>query len=127
MSYQILIVEDSSLVALDLASTLEDAGLVVVGTAKDTASALRLAEGHHVDLATMDIELAGGDCGAATAQKLWDDHAVPSLIVSGSITDQVRELLVRAKPVGFISKPFDPDNLLRTVTTYLQQERRPAP
>lgn len=126
MTYQVLIVEDSTLVALDLASTLEDAGLIVVGTAKDTESALRLAKGRHIDLATMDIELAGGDCGAITAQKLWDDHAVPSLIVSGSITKQVREFLHPVKPVGFISKPFDPDEVLSVVTEFLQQDRNLA-
>lgn len=126
MTYQVLIVEDSTLVALDLAAILEDAGLIVVGTAKDTESALQLAEGRHIDLATMDIELAGGDCGAITAQKLWDDHAVPSLIVSGSITDQVREFLAPAKPIGFISKPFNPDDLLCAVTAFLQQDRNPA-
>ncbi|WP_423208532.1 response regulator [Paracoccus yeei] len=127
MTYQILIVEDSTLVALDLARTLEDAGLVVVGTAKNAESALRLAEEQHIDLATMDIELAGGGCGAVTAQKLWEDHAVPSLIISGSITDQVREFLAPAKPIGFISKPFDPDDVLCAVTTFLQQERSHTP
>ncbi|WP_435171654.1 response regulator [Falsirhodobacter sp. 1013] len=128
MCHHILIVEDTTLLALDLAATFEDAGLTVVGIAKDMKSALRLAEAHTIDLATMDIELAHGSCGVTTAQELWGGHGVPSLFVSGSITDEVQEAAAVSNPVGFILKPAEPDTVLAAITSFFDdgETKQPA-
>lgn len=53
----ILIVEDESLIALDIAMTVEDEGAIVVGPCGDVASALDWTDA--ADLAILDVDLCG--------------------------------------------------------------------
>jgi DNA-binding response OmpR family regulator len=53
----ILIVEDESLIALDIAMTVEDEGATVVGPVGDVASALDRTNA--ADLAILDVDLCG--------------------------------------------------------------------
>lgn len=91
------------------------------------ASAIRLAEQHTIDIATMDIDLAAGSSGVETAVELWKTFGVPSLFVSGSITEQVQDEMVMSNPVGFIPKPASLDAVLGIITSFLDDaEKRPA-
>jgi DNA-binding NarL/FixJ family response regulator len=71
MPHRIMIVEDEAILALDLSWLLVDAGYEVAGIARTMHATLRLAAEGSVDLATMDIRLAGGTNGVETALKLW--------------------------------------------------------
>ena len=65
---RILSVEDDYLVALALKMFLAELGHTVVGTAADTAGAVRAIEdGVNADLAIVDLHLARGSSGIATA------------------------------------------------------------
>ena len=58
---KILVVEDEYLIAADLAATLEDVGVAVVGPAGSVAQALELVEdaGGELDAAVLDVNLGG--------------------------------------------------------------------
>lgn len=121
MPNTILVVEDSTLIALDLVSALEDAGYVVVGIAATTHSALALAEEHHIDLATMDIELTRGSNGIETAISLREKYQIPPLFVSGSLDEDVQRAAGIADPIGFIHKPVSADAVVAAVKAYLSR------
>ncbi len=57
MSARVLIVEDEALLAIDLASVLEDAGFEVVGPATSVTQALKLVDGPGCDFAILDVNL----------------------------------------------------------------------
>ncbi len=112
MPHRILIVEDEPLVAFDLEAIVEDAGHTVVGIAATMARALKLAATSPVDVALIDIRLAGGDSGLETARRLRADYDVAALFVSASITDKVKALALDWSPIGFIPKPYDAEEVV---------------
>lgn len=56
---KVLVVEDESIVALDIENMLEEMGCVVVASVPRLVKALNLAESLDFDLAVLDINLAG--------------------------------------------------------------------
>ncbi|QUS37294.1 response regulator [Falsirhodobacter algicola] len=109
MPRKILIVEDEALIGLDLACTLEDAGFETVGIARDQSAALKLAEAHDIDLATMDVHLAMDSDGVETALMLRERHAIPCIFVSASLDPATRARAAEAQPLAFMEKPVGAD------------------
>lgn len=66
----ILIVEDDPLVATTLQALAEAEGRRVVGVAAGLATALEIAQTHRIDIALVDIQLAGFDSGLQVAAEL---------------------------------------------------------
>ncbi|KAB0676289.1 response regulator [Aureimonas leprariae] len=121
---RILIVEDEPLIALDLQAILEDAGHEVVGFATDLHRALEVASAYvNLDLALMDVDLAGGVDGVETARRLREEHDVAALFVSGRLTDEVRARSAGSRPVGFVGKPFTDGQILLALANLPERAR----
>ncbi|SEP72977.1 Response regulator receiver domain-containing protein [Faunimonas pinastri] len=103
---RVLIVEDEPIIALDLSTILEDAGYAVVGIASTMAKALKLADDHGIDLALLDVNLAGRHDGVETAKHLCKDYGVRSLFVTGALDQRLEASVADCNPVGFIGKPY---------------------
>ena len=103
---RIIVVEDDALIALDIASLLEDLGHEVCAEAADAFTAFALAEHNLPDLAVVDVRLARNTDGGALARRLYDKLGVRSLFVSGSITDDFRREMASINPLGFLGKPI---------------------
>ena len=113
---RVLIVEDEPVIVLDLEDILEDAGHVIVGIAESMTRALELASvSLPFDVAIMDVDLSGGPDGIETARRLREEHNVPSLFVSGRMTEEARALAAEWRPLGFIGKPYLPEQVLRAI------------
>jgi DNA-binding NarL/FixJ family response regulator len=108
---RIIVVEDDALIALDIASLLEDLGHEVCAEAADAYTAWEMAEDAKPDLAVVDIRLGRNTDGGVLARKLYDKLGVRSLFVSGSITDAFRRDMAGINPVGFLGKPLTRRNL----------------
>ena len=113
---RIMVVEDDALIALDIASLLEDMGHEVSAEAADACTAWDLAEEDKPDLALVDIRLARNTDGGKLAQKLYRELGVRSLFVSGSITDEFRRQMASINPLGFLGKPVTRRNLGEALT-----------
>lgn len=102
---RVLIVEDETLIAANLAMIVESCGFEVVGTVESESSFLQATENCEIDLALLDIRMQGVDLGLKLGQ-LLRDTGVPFIFIT-SFSD--RDLLMRAtslRPYGFILKPF---------------------
>ncbi|WP_062018339.1 MULTISPECIES: response regulator [Aureimonas] len=116
MPLRILIVEDEALIALELQGILEDAGHDVVAMARSMREALSHAHAHpKLDLAVMDVDLAGGSSGIETAKRLRETYDLTSLFVSGHVDDETRALALEWGPLGFIGKPFAEKQILKAI------------
>lgn len=107
MPFSILIVEDESIVAADLAGRLQSLGYDIAGTAARGEKAVELAARLRPDLALMDISLAGPMDGIAAAEAIRGEHDIPIVYLTAH-ADAVT--LARAKltgPMGYLLKPFD--------------------
>lgn len=100
------------MLALIAAEALTEAGHQVVGPAYDQAGAHALAEAGGIDLALVDINLAGADEGLEVARELRERHGVRSLFVSGQLA------AARSHPglaIGLLRKPYEIEDLTRSV------------
>lgn len=109
---RILVVEDDAVLALIAAESLAEGGHTVVGPAYDAGSARALAAAEPIDLALVDINLAGADEGLEVARELRERHGIRTLFVSGQVaTARMHAGLA----IGLLRKPYEIDELLQSV------------
>jgi two-component system, cell cycle sensor histidine kinase and response regulator CckA len=106
MGTTILVVEDESIVALDISSRLTSLGFHVAGTARDSQTAIELTERHRPDLILMDIQIAGETDGIATAAIIVERFDIPSVFLTAFSDRQSLERAKQAHAYGYLLKPF---------------------
>ncbi|WP_062010779.1 response regulator [Aureimonas sp. AU4] len=107
MPLRVMIVEDEALIAIELEDIVERVGHVVVGIAGTVDHALQIAAASGpVDLAIMDVALAGQESGLDAARRLRAAYDVPCLFVSARTDAFTRAAANEWQPLGFVDKPF---------------------
>ena len=114
IKHRVLVVEDSLVVARDIALQLVELGYQPVGSASRAEDALTLVASLRPDLVLMDIELAGAMDGIAAAQIIRTQFAIPVVFLTAYAADDVLERAKLTEPFGYILKPFS-ERELRTV------------
>lgn len=112
----VLIVEDVSLVAEDIASKLTKHHMEVAGIYDNGEDAIRSLEEKIPDLILMDIQLAGAYDGISTAQIINQSNAMPIIYLTDHTHD--KKAFDRAKktlPAGYLSKPFNEIDLINAI------------
>ena len=101
-----LIVDDSPDFRDAASAMLERAGISVVGTASNSAEALRCYEDLHPDVALVDIDL-GGEDGFELAEQLdraSTASALAVILVSTYAESDLAEMIDASPAVGFLQK-----------------------
>ncbi len=111
---RILIVEDESVVTLDLRHQLQTLGYEVAGETRFAEEAVSLAETVRPSLVLMDIHLAGAMDGIEAAKLLRSRCQLPVIFLTAFAGDAVVDRAKDAQPYGYVVKPFDEPEL-RTV------------
>lgn len=106
MSAKILIVEDESIIALNIKEILMSFGYTVVGIAANSEKAFRLVESKHPDLILMDITLQDREDGIMLAEKISEQISVPIVFLTANDKNQTIDKAITVKPYGYILKPF---------------------
>lgn len=106
-----LVIEDETLLGMEIASYLEDAGAFVLGPAGNAAAALDLIAQYRFHGALLDANL-GGQPIHQVADALID-AGVPFAFVSGYGREDLPADFEKAE---LLSKPFDEERLLSTAT-----------
>lgn len=123
-----MVVDDSATIRELIAVNLELEGYVVE-TAADADECLAYVEGvgdgsrRRPDIFLLDVVMPGTN-GVELTRRLKSDPRtadVPVLIVSASAQQRDFEVARAAKADGYLTKPFDPDELLSEVAQLLQQ------
>lgn len=115
---RILLIEDESLIAMDMSDTLEDAGCVVVGIAATIAEAMRLIAQSEFDAALLDANL-GGDPVDELAAALTR-RGRPFAFVSGYGRDALPEAFRQAP---LVNKPLMRSAAIQVVEDLLARDR----
>jgi len=111
----ILIVEDEAMIAANIEEVLAESGYRVAGVAASVAEALSIANEHRPQLALVDIRLTGSADGIELACMLRDRFDVPSIFLSGLIDAATAMRAERARPLGFLHKPFRPSQVFNAI------------
>ena len=107
----ILIVEDESIVALDLATALHQDGYEVIGIADHAEKAIRLFNQYAVDIVLMDIHLAGPKDGIDTVADLMTIRQTPVIYLTAFTDDATVERVKSTYPFAFLVKPYQISNV----------------
>jgi CheY-like chemotaxis protein len=113
--HRILIVEDETIVGMELESLLERQGCTVVGPAPTVARALELLGRESPDAALLDLNLNGQPAIPVAAALLA--RKVPFVVVTGYGAGQSSDPELRGAPR--IDKPVDHLELVRTLAELL--------
>lgn len=104
---RVLIVDDSAFMRQTITRHLaEEAGIEVVGAARDGLEALEMAQSLQPDVMTLDVEMPRMD-GLETLRRLMADRPMPVVMVS-SLTQEGAATTIRALELGavdFVPKP----------------------
>ncbi|RYE93663.1 MAG: response regulator, partial [Oxalobacteraceae bacterium] len=102
----LLVVEDESLVAMDLDGQLHDMGYQVCGCVDNGRDAIVRARAERPDLILMDIVLKGDMDGIAAASVIGKELHIPVLFLSAYSDDRTVDRAADAWPYGYLTKPF---------------------
>lgn len=120
---KILIVEDESLVALDLSQTLSEAGYEIVGIASNGKDAIALACKHEPDVVLMDILLKGDIDGIETARKIKIKQNPAVIFLTALKKDTDIERAIEVNPSAYLIKPFEKKALFIALKIALSENR----
>lgn len=101
MLSRVLLVEDEMLIAMEMEEMLTELGFEVVGPAMRLKRAVELAQSQKIDLALLDVNLAGEE--SFPVARLLKDRNVPFAFVTGygaaGLSEEFRNTPVLQKPV----------------------------
>jgi two-component system cell cycle sensor histidine kinase/response regulator CckA len=120
-SARILVVEDETIVAMDIAATLRRLGYEVAGMAGTGAAAVESARLMRPDLILMDIRLKGPMDGIEAATLIRQERATPIVFLTAHADLDTVQRAKTAAPYGYLVKPFDESALQRMVEIALQR------
>lgn len=118
---QILIVEDESVVAMDLEQRLSERGYDVVAMVSTGDEAVRQVQEKQPDLVLMDIMLAGVMDGVQTAHEIRRSSSVPIIYLTAYADDLTLERAKLTEASGYVVKPFRDRELHATIQMALQR------
>ncbi len=112
---RILIVEDESIVAEDLTSTLTDLGYAVVGTASTADAAVAKAIETKPDVVLMDIMLRGEKNGITAAHEIQKQIDVPIIYLTAYTDPPIINGAIKTAPYAYLVKPFQGSQLMAAI------------
>ena len=104
---RVLVVEDESIVALDIQQRLETMNYVVAGAALTGEEALELAHATRPDIVLMDIRLKGPMSGIEAAEHLRVELDLPVIYLTAYADHATLEAARVSEPFGYVLKPFE--------------------
>ncbi|MBK8944549.1 MAG: PAS domain S-box protein [Ignavibacteriae bacterium] len=104
---KILIVEDESIVSLEIQSRLEDLGYAVSDAVFSGEDAIQSVEKILPDLILMDINLRSDLDGIETSKQIREKYNVPIIYMTAYSDDETLQRAKVSSPYAFIIKPIE--------------------
>lgn len=117
----ILIVEDESIVALELQTRLQDLGYRVFEPCNTGEKAIEVAQQVIPDLVLMDIMLRGEPDGIDAAIQMKERVDLPIIFLTAYADERTLSRAKKAKPYGYLIKPFQERELRSTIEMALNK------
>ena len=120
---KILIVEDESIVALDIKKMLEKFDYEVTNTAVNSNEAVNSVMSNRPDLILMDVNLGKSKDGIDTAKEIKVLCDVPIIYLTAFSDEETIRRAIETKPVSYLIKPFKQDDLKSNIMLGLYKTR----
>ncbi len=112
---EILIVEDESILALQLESMLDELHYQTVHILDKGDDALKYMKTKHADLILMDIRLKGKMDGIEAAEKIQKIKDIPIIFITAYADNETIDRAKAIEPYGYLIKPFKLEELKSTI------------
>ena len=119
----ILVVEDESIVALDIQSRLQNLGYQVPTTVGNGELAIEQVEATQPDLVLMDIMLQGELDGVQTAERIKERFDVPVIFLTAYSDESTLQRAKNTSPFGYLLKPFNDRELHTSIEITLTKHQ----
>ncbi len=120
---KILIVEDESIIAEDIADSLMALGYQVTAIVHSGEEALESAAQERPDLVLMDVNLQGEIDGITAGAKMQSRFQIPVIYLTAYADENTLRRVNSTKPFGYIVKPFEEKNLHTTIQLALHRHQ----
>lgn len=111
----ILVVEDESIVSLDIQHMLMTVGYGIAGTAETAQEAIKKAEDLSPDIVLMDVTLKGPMDGIYAAEEIRSRCDVPVIYLTAHTDETTMQRAKHTEPYGYILKPFEVTEAMATI------------
>ncbi|GHS84909.1 hypothetical protein FACS1894103_6070 [Campylobacterota bacterium] len=121
MGARILVVEDESIIAMNICEILREEGYEPIGVAANGERARALAAQKSPDLVLMDITLQNGEDGIALAQEITRLRTVPIVFLTANDRAKTIARAGEVEPYGYVLKPFKRAELAIAISIALRK------
>jgi len=112
---KVLVVEDSALIAEDIAFKLSKHHFEVMEIVDKGEDALEFMKKNEPDLVLLDIKLAGALDGISTGYIIQENYSVPIIYLSDLADAETLHRAKQTRPSNYITKPFNEADLVRAI------------
>lgn len=121
---KILIVEDETIVALDIENVLEDLGYMVTDSVDNHDDAILSVKEHVPDIILMDINLENSKNGIETARSIQKIKDIGIIYLTAFADEKTIENALETNPLGYITKPFKETDLKTSIILALHKSNK---
>lgn len=118
---KILVVEDESIVSLDIQIALESFGYSVTDTVENFDDAIKSVKENEPQLILMDINLVNSKDGIEVAHAVQKINNIPIIYLTAFCDDMTIERAVQTNPLAYMIKPFNTNELKSTLRLALHK------
>ena len=104
---KVLIVEDESIVALEIANYIRGLGYEVLDFVVNAKDAMAIVKMEDIDLILMDVYIKGDVDGIACAKSIKELKNIPIIYISAFSDDETLERAIATEPSSYLVKPFN--------------------
>ena len=112
---KVLVVEDSALIAEDIAFKLGKHHFEVMEICDKGEDALEFLKKNEPDLVLLDIKLAGALDGISTGYIIQNNYSLPIIYLSDLADAETLNRAKQTRPANYLTKPFNEADLVRAI------------
>jgi PAS domain S-box-containing protein len=120
---RILIVEDETIIAMELEDRLKSLGYAIPAMVATGTAAIQKTVETHPDLVLMDIRLKGQMDGIETAAQIQTHYDVPVVYLTAYADEDTLQRAKTTEPFGYLIKPFAEQELHTTIEMALYKHQ----
>ncbi len=120
----VLIVEDESIVALEISNYVSELGYVVVKCVSNSQSALDVIKSTKIDLVLMDVKIKGDSDGISCAECIKEISDIPIIYISAFSDDETLDRAIKTRPSSYLVKPFNRKELKIAMRIAVKKEEK---
>ena len=124
MSAKVMIVEDESIVAMELSSYVTELGYEVVGRASNGKDAFAMVTLTDPDVILMDVQIKGEEDGISLAERVQERKEIAIIYITAFTDDVSLERAIETDPAAYLTKPFNRKELSASLKIAAKRARR---